>query len=132
MSEPITNEVIERIKARLSAKALSIVMKMERADEESIKKIIQHMDAALSVEERKDIMSLMKAKARAHEQKMHEHLEGQENAELALSVFERAFELLGERPSEGMTLSEAVAVLERHGEELPDGLDLYAVMEVPK
>jgi hypothetical protein len=66
----------------------------------------------------------------AYEVTAEYHLEQQRQARLAKAVIERAMQLEPGKLGLDSPLREAVEVLERHGEKVPDALDLPRMLEV--
>ena len=144
--QPPTNELIQRLEASLSPPAREIHEEMQAAIEAAANgempemgiesRLAEAMARAetLPEAEREAISRIASLKARALDRRIEEDLEVAGQAELAVSVIERAQELersAGKEPNEDMTLEEALAVLESHGENAP-ALNTERVAAVPQ
>ncbi|MDQ4001898.1 MAG: hypothetical protein M3283_13050 [Actinomycetota bacterium] len=67
----------------------------------------------------------------AYEVEVEHNVEGYRQSQLAQSVFRRASVLEAASVGDDTTLEEAIRVLERHGEQPPEDLDLDRIEEVP-
>lgn len=135
-----TNAMIERLEAQISEEGLALMEELVgcgpedgwEGDEEAAARIVERMKAELPLPERQSIMRLMPLYAQAYRARAEEHIEAVQHAELARSVIWRAAELTGNETAEGITLGDAVQVLESHGESPPEHLDLRRVFMVPQ
>ena len=75
-------------------------------------------------EDRRVLMDIFMYLENAYEVTAEYHLEQRQQARLAKAVIERAMQLEPGKLGLDSTLREAVEVLERHGEKVPDALDL--------
>jgi hypothetical protein len=146
---PPTNELIERLVERLSPEGRTALEELDilgaglaetESEESMAPEMERHLEGvmdrvnALSDEEQQIIAQILQLSARAHESRAEEYADDARHAMLAVSVIERVQELErveGREPSASMTLLEALAVLERHGEDAP-AIDTERVVEVPQ
>jgi hypothetical protein len=147
---PPTNELIERLEARLSPagnKALEELKVLETkfANTEGAESMppdrVPGMDEALEVlgplsdKDRALVSQILQLRARAHEEQGKEYMEDVRQGKLAVAIIVRAQELeraAGREPGAHMTLGDALVVLENHGESVPEHLDTERVMDVPQ
>lgn len=121
---PQTNELIARLAAGRSPggrAALERLEELEAAEAPDVGAGLEILDG-VPEEDRGNIARIMGLKARAYGARAEEMREGAGAAGRGVAVFERAHELeraAGREPDPTMTLAEAVAVLERHGEAAP-------------
>ncbi len=144
-----TNELIERLAGRLSPEGRETLEDLDvfgsafvetggtagMAPETlaGMEGIMDRLET-LPEEDQALIGRIVQLKQQAAGSAAEEAAEGQRTAQLGLYAFDRAHELehaAGREPDPDMTLSEALAILERHGEEVP-GLDAGRTVEVPK
>jgi hypothetical protein len=80
--------------------------------------------ACLLPEDRRVLRDIFIYLENAYEVTAEHHLKQRQQAQLAKAVIERAMQLEPGKLGLDSTLREAVEVLERHGEKVPDALDL--------
>lgn len=126
MEDRPTNEMIERLEARLSDRGRELMEEMLACypDDAAAGTMIERMKAELPLPERQAIFRLMRLYGEAHNASAREHMEAVQQLELMQGVHYRAAELEGLDCPGSMTFQDAAAILERHGESLPAGLDL--------
>ncbi|MDP9475609.1 MAG: hypothetical protein M3R38_07950 [Actinomycetota bacterium] len=127
---PSTNELIERLTAKLSPAGREVQEELEvltgtldaSADVEArIDEAIAHM-GRLPEEDQNLLSQIARLKSRAYGQRAEEYRRGEHAARLGMAALERAYELeraAGREPGPNMTLGEALAILGRHGEGAP-------------
>ncbi len=125
---PPTNELIERLTAKLSPAGREVQEELEVLTgtldanvemEARIDEALAHMDH-LSEEDQNLLSQIAQLRARAHESRGEEYMAEAKMLQDAASLIERAQAIqhaAGERVDESMTLGEALEVLERHGED---------------
>lgn len=141
---PPTNELIERLTARLSPAGREVERELQLLTPEGATTPDAELKArareaakladGLPDADRDLIKRIMELRATAYGHQAEENADMARVARLAGSTIERAVELEraeGLEPDENMTLAEALAVLERHGERTPEGLDPNLVIKVP-
>lgn len=128
---PPTNELIERLTAKLSPAGREVQEELEvltgtldaNAEVEArIDGALAHMDH-LSEEDQNLLSQIAQLKAHAHERRGEEYMAEAKMLEDAAYLIERAQAIqhaAGERVDESMTLGEALDILKRQGEEAPD------------
>ncbi len=131
------DELRERRAARLSPAGRELLAEMERAldgpEEPDPAEMARRIEALPSSDQAEfgAILAGLELEAGA---KAAEHDDKAKQADLALEAFRRAEELeraAGRAMPSGATVGDALAVLERHGEQPPEGLDTNAVLKVP-
>lgn len=143
---PPTNELIERLTGRLSPEGREVQEELEvltgtldanmaEAEVEArIDEAIAHM-GHLPEEDQNLLSQIAQLKSRTHESRGEELAdEAQEAIRDAAELIEMAQALQhadGETPDESMTVSEALAILERHGGDVPE-VDTERAVEVPQ
>ncbi len=125
---PPTNELIERLTAKLSPAGREVQEELEVLTgtldanvemEARIDEALAHMDH-LSEEDQNLLSQIAQLRARAHERRGEEYMAEAKMLQDAASLIERAQAIqhaAGERVDESITLGEALEVLERHGED---------------
>ncbi len=124
---PPTNELIARLTKELSPAdraALGRLEELEAAETLEVSSALGLMDLeALTAKDRGTIVRILELRARAYQTRAEEYREGADAAERGTAALERAHELeraAGRESAPTMTLAEAIAVLERHGEDVPE------------
>ncbi len=140
---PPTNELIERLAARLSPEGREVQAELDAvagtldADmpKEGILALADRAVArmgALPERDRDLLEQIAQLKARVHERRAEENQEAADVARAGVAAFERAEELergTGRELPEGATLADVLAILEAHGEDAPE-IDTARVVEV--
>ncbi len=128
---PPTNELIERLTAKLSPEGREVQEELEVLTgtldanvemEARIEEALAHMDH-LSEEDQNLLSQIAQLKARAHESRGEEYMAEAKMLQDAASLIERAQAIqhaAGERVDESMTPGEALDILKRQGENAPD------------
>ena len=137
-----TNALIERLIGKLSPKGRELLKELDNTDEalvsgriteEQADAVAEDILGRIAQEAGGDwgtIEEIMRHRAQASEAGIKGAREAQSQSALAMRVFEQAQELDPDTKDDS-TLEEAVKVLRRHGEELPEGLDLERVLKAP-
>ena len=142
---PPTNELIERLMARLSPEAREVQEELDAiADTLGVDAPAAEVEvrteeaialmAALPEDDQLLLQQIAQLKGRAYERRGEEYEDDARIFEEAKRVFVRAFELeraAGREPDESMTLGDAMKLLKRHGEDVPE-IDTERVVEVPQ
>ncbi len=105
---------------------LERIQRMEGTPEQIIEEMLQ-----LTPKDRVALVKINKYLAQAYEIEREHNEEGYRQSQLAISVFDRASALEPGSVQGDTPLEEAIRVLERHGEKLPENLDLDRIEEVP-
>lgn len=141
---PPTNELIERLMARLSPEAREVQEELDAiADTLDVDAPAAEVEvrteeaivlmAALPEDDQLLLQQITQLKGRAYERRGEEYEDDARIFEEAKRVFARAFELeraAGREPDESMKLAEALEILKAHGESVPE-IDTGRVVEVP-
>ena len=131
---PPTNELIERLTARLSPEAREVQAEVDAAADTRdadtpAAEVEARMDdvvalmAALPEDDRLLLQQIAQLKGRAYDERAKEYADDARFASLAVVLIERAQALeraAGRTPDEGMTLGEALEILRAHGEDVPE------------
>jgi hypothetical protein len=122
---PLPEMLVERLGPE-GKELLDLVQSMAISPEEGAERLVR-----LSVEDRRVLLEILTYLDGAHDVEEDHNRWHLEQGRMAKRVFARAAELEPTALAPDSTLREAVAVLRRHGEDLPPELDLERVIEVP-
>ena len=138
-----TNELIDRLVARLSPEARDVQEELDAiadnldvdapaAEVEARMEEAIALMAALPEDDQLLLQQIAQLKGRAYERRGEEYEDDARIFEEANRVFARVFELeraAGRQPDESITLGDALELLKRHGEDVP-AIDTERVVEV--
>ena len=142
---PPTNELIERLTARLSPEGRAVQDEVDaitdtldadtpEAEVEGRMDEVADLMAALPEDDRLLLSQIAQLKGRAYDERGKEYADEAQAIRDAAEIIEMAQALQhadGETPDESMTVSEALAILERHGGDVPE-VDTERAVEVPQ
>lgn len=142
---PPTNELIERLTARLSPEGRAVQDEVDaitdtldadtpEAEVEGRMDEVADLMAALPEDDRLLLSQIAQLKGRAYDERGKEYADEAQAIRDAAELIEMAQALQhadGETPDESMTVSEALAILERHGGDVPE-VDTERAVEVPQ